>query len=323
MEYTRLGNTGMKISRLCLGTMSYGSTNWRDWLLDETTARPFFKQAIEAGINFFDTADVYSIGVCEEIVGRALKDLAKRDEIVIATKLYGPMGPGKNQKGLSRKHVMEAVDHSLRRLQTDFIDLYQIHRWDHETPVEETLEALNDVVRMGKVRYIGASSMFAWQFAKALYISEMNGWAKFVSMQNYYNLAYREEEREMLPLCIDQGIGVIPWSPMARGYLVRDPSKETIRSKTDPQIQKWGIGKPDDVGVRTAVIEVAERLGVPRAHVAIAWLLSKQAVSAPIIGATKQSHIPDAVAALNLQLSSEDITTLEAPYRPQVVAGHD
>ncbi len=323
MEYTRLGKTGMKVSRLCLGTMSYGSTDWREWVLDEEAARPFFQQALNEGINFFDTADVYSTGVCEEIVGRALKDLAKRDEIVIATKLYGPMGIGKNQKGLSRKHVMEAVDNSLRRLQTDFIDLYQIHRWDQETPVEETLEALNDVVRMGKVRYIGASSMFAWQFAKALYISEMNGWAKFVSMQNYYNLAYREEEREMLPLCVDQGIGVIPWSPMARGYLVRDPGVETIRAKTDPQIQKWGVGKPDDVGVRAAVIEVAERLGVPRAHVAIAWLLSKTAVSAPIIGATKQSHIPDAVAALDLKLSSEDIDRLEAPYKPQGVAGHE
>ncbi len=323
MEHTRLGKTGMKVSRLCLGTMSYGSTDWREWVLDEDAARPFFQQALEAGINFFDTADVYSTGICEEIVGRALKDLAKRDEIVIATKLYGPMGIGKNQKGLSRKHVMEAVDNSLRRLQTDFIDLYQIHRWDQETPVEETLEALNDVVRMGKVRYIGASSMFAWQFAKALYISEMNGWAKFVSMQNYYNLAYREEEREMLPLCVDQGIGVIPWSPMARGYLVRDPGEETIRAKTDPQIQKWGVGKPDDVGVRAAVIKVAERLGVPRAHVAIAWLLSKPAVSAPIIGATKESHIPDAVAALDLKLSSEDIVMLEAPYKPQGVAGHE
>ena len=323
MKYTRLGKTGMKVSRLCLGTMSYGSTDWREWVLGEDAARPFFQQALEAGINFFDTADVYSTGICEEFVGRALKDLAKRDEIVIATKLYGPMGVGKNQKGLSRKHIMEAVDNSLRRLQTDFIDLYQIHRWDHETPVEETLEALNDVVRMGKVRYIGASSMFAWQFAKALYISEMNGWAKFVSMQNYYNLAYREEEREMLPFCVDQGIGVIPWSPMARGYLVRDPGEETIRAKTDPQIQKWGVGKPDDVGVRAAVIEVAKRLGVPRAHVAIAWLLSKPAVSAPIIGATKQSHIPDAVAALDLKLSSEDIDRLEAPYKPQGVAGHE
>ena len=323
MEYTRLGKTGMKVSRLCLGTMSYGSKDWREWVLDENTARPFFRQALEAGINFFDTADVYSTGVCEEIVGRALSDLANRDEIVIATKLYGPMGAGKNQKGLSRKHVMEAVDNSLRRLQTDFIDLYQIHRWDYETPVEETLEALNDVVRMGKVRYIGASSMFAWQFAKALYVAEMNGWAKFVSMQNYYNLAYREEEREMLPLCVDQGIGVIPWSPMARGYLVRDLGEETIRAKTDPQIKKWGVGKSDDVGVRDAVIEVAERLGVQRAHVAIAWLLSKPAVTAPIIGATKQSHIPDAVAALDLKLSSEDISILEKSYKPQGVAGHE
>lgn len=322
MEFTRLGNTGLKVSRICLGTMTYGDAGWREWVLDEAASRPFLKEALDAGINFFDSADIYSIGVSEEILGRAIKDMARRDEVVIATKLFGPMGPGQNQRGLSRKHVFEAVDNSLKRLGTDFIDLYQIHRWDYDTPIEETLEALNDVVRAGKVRYIGGSSMFAWQFSKALYTSQMNGWAKFVSMQNFYNLAYREEEREMLPLCKDQGIGVIPWSPLARGYLVRDPGTDTARTKSDDFMTTLDIGKPADVAVRDAVIAVAERLGVTRAQVAIAWLLSKSAVTSPIVGASKDHHLKDAVAAVGLKLSDADIKELEAPYQAQRVAGH-
>jgi len=322
MDFTRLGNTGLSVSRIYLGTMTYGNPNWRAWVLAEDASRPFIKEALEAGINFFDSADVYSIGASEEILGRAIKDFAKRDEVVIATKLFGSMGPGRNQRGLSRKHVMEAVDASLHRLGTDFIDLYQIHRWDDATPIEETMEALNDVVRAGKARYIGASSMFAWQFAKAQHTAERNGWAKFVSMQNYYNLAYREEEREMLPLCQDQGVGVIPWSPMARGFLVRDPGTETARSQSDDFVQSLDIGKPADIKVRDAVIAVADRLGVRRSEVAIAWLLSKPAVTAPIIGASKDHHLKDALSALDLTLSDADIAELEAPYEAQRVAGH-
>ena len=322
MDYTRLGSTGLSVSRICLGTMTYGNPNWRPWVLEEDASRPFIKEALEAGINFFDSADVYSIGASEEILGRAIKDFAKRDEVVIATKLFGAMGPGRNQRGLSRKHVMEAVDASLTRLGTDFIDLYQIHRWDDETPIEETMAALNDVVRAGKARYIGASSMFAWQFSKAQHTAERNGWAKFVSMQNYYNLAYREEEREMLPLCQDQGVGVIPWSPMARGFLVRDPGTETARTQSDEFATALDIGKPADIKVRDAVIVVADRLGVRRSQVAIAWLLSKPAVTAPIIGASKDHHLKDALAALDLTLSDDDIAELEAPYEAQRVAGH-
>jgi len=322
MDYRRLGNTGLSVSRICLGTMTYGNPNWRPWVLEEDASRPFIKEALEAGINFFDSADVYSIGASEEILGRAINDFAKRDEVVIATKLFGAMGPGRNQRGLSRKHVMEAVDASLSRLGTDFIDLYQIHRWDDETPIEETMEALNDVVRAGKARYIGASSMFAWQFAKAQHTAERNGWAKFVSMQNYYNLAYREEEREMLPLCQDQGVGVIPWSPMARGFLVRDPGTETARSQSDDFVQTLDIGKPADVKVRDSLIAVADRLGARRSEVAIAWLLHKSAVTSPIIGASKDHHLKDALAALNLTLSADDIAELEAPYEAQRVAGH-
>ena len=323
MDYTRLGNTGLDVSRICLGTMTYGNPNWRPWVLEEAASRPFIKDALDAGINFFDTADIYSIGGSEEILGRALKDFAKRDEVVIATKLFGPMGPGRNQRGLSRKHVMEAVDASLTRLGTDFIDLYQIHRWDDATPIEETMEALNDVVRAGKARYIGASSMFAWQFAKAQHTAERNGWAKFVSMQNYYNLAYREEEREMLPLCADQGVGVIPWSPMARGFLVRDPGTETARTQSDEFAVALDIGKPADVKVRdTLLFAVADRLGARRSQVAIAWLLSKPVVTAPIIGASKENHLKDALAALDLTLSDADIAELEAPYEAQRIAGH-
>ncbi len=322
MDYTRLGNTGLSVSRICLGTMTYGNPNWRPWVLEEDASRPFIKDALEAGINFFDTADIYSIGGSEEILGRALRDFAKRDEVVIATKLFGPMGPGQNQRGLSRKHVMEAIDASLSRLGTDFIDLYQIHRWDDATPIEETMEALNDVVRAGKARYIGASSMFAWQFAKAQHTAERNGWAKFVSMQNYYNLAYREEEREMLPLCADQGVGVIPWSPLARGFLVRDPGTETARSQSDDFVQSLDIGKPSDVKVRDTLHAVADRLGARRSQVAIAWLLSKPVVTAPIIGASKDHHLHDALAALDLTLSDDDIAELEAPYEAQRVAGH-
>ncbi|MFT4585769.1 MAG: aryl-alcohol dehydrogenase-like predicted oxidoreductase [Gammaproteobacteria bacterium] len=322
MEYTRLGRTGLKVSRICLGTMTYGSSKWRDWVLDEDASRPFIRNALEAGINFFDTADKYSEGASEEVLGRALRDFARRDEVVIATKLYMPMGPGHNQRGLSRKHIFEAVDNSLRRLGSDFIDLYQIHRWDYDTPIEETMEALNDVVRAGKVRYIGASSMYAWEFSKALYTSRMNGWASFVSMQNFYNLVYREEEREMLPLCEDAGIGVIPWSPMARGYLVRDPDDATVRAQTDEVTGIFNIGKPSDEPVREAVVRVASRLGIARAQVAIAWLLNKPGVTSPIIGASKAQHLKDALAAIDVTLSTEDVAELEAPYKPQWVAGH-
>jgi 1-deoxyxylulose-5-phosphate synthase len=267
--------------------MTYGSSKWRDWVLDEDASRPFIRNALEAGIDFFDTADKYSEGASEEVLGRALRDFARRDEVVIATKLYMPMGPGQNQRGLSRKDIFEAVDNSLRRLGSDFIDLYQIHRWDYDTPIEEKMEALNDVVRVGKVRYIGASSMYAWEFSKALYTSRMNGRASFVSMQNFYNLVYREEEREMLLLCEDAGIGVIPWSPMAVEYLVCDPDDAIMRAKTDEVTGIFNIGKPSDEPVRDAVVRVASRLGIARAQVAIAWLLNKPGVTSPIIGASK------------------------------------
>lgn len=325
MKHVRLGKTGLRVSPICLGTMTYGSPKWREWVLPEDESRPFIQQALEMGINFFDTANAYSAGVSEQIVGKALKDMAQRDEVVIATKVFMPMGEKPNQHGLSRKHIMDAVDASLTRLGTDYIDLYQIHRWHHGTPIEETMEALNDVVRAGKVRYIGASSMYAWQFSKALYTSQLNGWAKFVSMQNFYNLMYREEEREMLPLCQDQGIGVIPWSPMARGFLVRAPGPqgETARSKDEEANTIFSIGsRPADAAVRDAVASVAERLGVARAQVALAWLHAQAAVTAPIVGASKPGHLEDAIASLEVELSTEDIAELEAPYEPQGIIGH-
>lgn len=325
MKYVRLGQTGLRVSPICLGCMTYGNPSWRPWVLEEEESRPFIAKALEAGINFFDTADVYSLGRSEEIVGKALKDMAKRDEIVLATKVFMPMGEGPNKGGLSRKHILDAVDASLTRLGTDYIDLYQIHRWDYYTPIEETMEALNDVVRAGKARYIGASSMYAWQFSKALHTAEKNGWAKFVSMQNFYNLMYREEEREMLPLCQDQGIGVIPWSPMARGFLVRAPGQqgETARKKDESTNVIFKMGhNPADEEIRDAVAQVAEARGVTRAQIALAWLHAQKAVTAPIVGASKDYHLDDAIASLEIELTDEDIKTLEAPYKPQAIIGH-
>jgi 1-deoxyxylulose-5-phosphate synthase len=321
MEHVRLGTTGLQVSPICLGCMSFGDPNrgGHPWSLDDEHARPLIRQALEAGINFFDTANVYSAGSSEEITGRALKDFANRDDVVIATKLNGRMRPGPNGAGLSRKAVLTEIDHSLRRLGTDYVDLYQIHRWDPNTPIEETLEALNDVVKAGKARYIGASSMYAWQFAKALHTSERHGWTRFVSMQNHYNLIYREEEREMLPLCADQGIGVIPWSPLARGRLARDWDASTARSETDEFRRKLYLESDRDIVARVA--EIASARGVPRARVALAWLLGKPPVTAPIIGVTKPEHISDAVAALDIALDADEVAQVEKPYAPHQIAG--
>ncbi len=325
MEYVRLGATGLKVSKICLGCMSYGErkTDRWQWVLDEEQSRPFFKQALELGINFFDTANVYSNGSSEEITGRALRDFAKRDEVVIATKVHGVMGPGPNDHGLSRKHILSSIDASLKRLGVDYVDLYQIHRWDYETPIEETLEALHDVVRMGKARYIGASSMHAWQFAKALYTADLHGWTRFVTMQNHYNLVYREEEREMIPLCIDQKIGVIPWSPLARGLLTGKRVKdggETERARADAFARRL-YTSDEDFAIADRVTEVAKAHKLPNAQIALAWMLSKPAITAPIIGATKPGHIQDAVAALDVRLSEEEIRTLEEGYQPHPVLG--
>ncbi len=324
MEYTRFGNTGMTVSKICLGTMTYGTPTERwPWALNEEQSRPFIKKALELGINFFDTADVYTAGASEEVVGRALKDFSKRDDVVLATKVYNPMGPGPNDKGLSRKHIMSAIDASLQRLGTDYVDLYQIHRWDYDTPIEETLEALHDVVKAGKARYIGASSMYSWQFAQALYLADLHGWTRFVSMQPHYNLVYREEEREMIPLCQDQKIAVIPWSPLARGLLTGKRSKErneTDRAKTDA-FGKSLYGQNSDFEVVKRVSEIAEKHGLPDAQIALAWMLSKPYVTAPIIGASKPGHLEDAVAALEVKLSDEDIKQLEEVYQPHPVLG--
>jgi aryl-alcohol dehydrogenase-like predicted oxidoreductase len=324
MEYTKLGRTGLDVSRLCLGCMSYGEPDRgsHPWTLPEAESRPFIRQALDHGINFFDTANVYSDGTSEEIVGRALKEFARREEIVLATKLHGRMRPGPNGAGLSRKEVFTETDASLRRLGTDYIDLLQIHRWDASTPIEETLEALNDVVRAGKVRYIGASSMYAWQFARALALSERHGWARFVSMQNYVNLLYREEEREMLPLCRAEGIGVIPWSPLARGRLTRDWDETSARSETDEFGKTlYAAAAAADRKVVEAVAQVASQRGIPRAQVALAWLLAKPGITAPIVGATKPHHLDDAVAALSIKLTEDEIKTLEDPYVPHAVTG--
>jgi aryl-alcohol dehydrogenase (NADP+) len=325
MKYVNLGRTGLKVSRLCLGTMSYGSPRWRDWVLDEQASRPFFRRALEAGINFFDTADIYSEGASEEITGRALKEMARRDELVIATKLYNPMGSAPNSRGLSRKHVMEAAEASLRRLGTDYIDLYQIHRWDDSTPIEETLSALHDLVRSGKVRYLGASSMYAWQFSKALYTADLHGWMRFVSMQNHYNLIYREEEREMVPLCLDQGIGVIPWSPLARGFLAgtrtKDKSGETLRSRSDDFAHRMYYSD-GDFKVLERVQELAAKIARSPAQIALAWMLHKPAITSPIIGATKLAHLDQALAALELTFQPEQMAFLEQPYLPHPVLGH-
>jgi 1-deoxyxylulose-5-phosphate synthase len=322
VKYVKLGHTGLDVSRICLGCMSYGdsSRGGHPWVLDEESARPFIRQALDAGINFFDTANVYSVGSSEEFLGRALRELANRDEVVIATKVHGPMRQGPNSSGLSRKAIFAEVDHSLERLGTDYIDLYQIHRLDHHLPIEETMEALHDVVKSGKVRYIGASSMWAWQFAKALFTADAHGWTRFVSMQDHYNLLNREEEREMLGLCLDQGIGVIPWSPLARGRLTRDWDEVTERSQSDAFGSRL-YHETSDRKIVERVGEVANARGVPRAQVALAWMLSKPAITSPIIGATKPHHIDDAVAAVDLALSPEEIASLEEPYTPHDVAG--
>lgn len=325
MQYVNLGRSGLKVSRICLGMMTYGSSQWRQWVLDEPEARPFIQRALEMGINFFDTADMYSRGASEEILGRAIKDFTRREEVVIATKVFFPMGEGPNQRGLSRLHIMHAIDASLRRLGTDYVDLYQIHRWDPETPIEETLEALHDVVKSGKARYIGASSMYAWQFARSLYLADLHGWTRFISMQNHYNLVYREEEREMIPLCRAEGIGVIPWSPLARGFLAGNRSPEewgsTIRAKTDDFAHSLYYN-PSDFEVVKRVVDLAGRLGVKPAQIALAWLLHKPGVTAPIIGASKMHHLEEAAAALDIRLTDEDIHFLEEPYQPHPVLGH-
>lgn len=325
MEYVRFGNTGMKVSRICLGTMTYGNPTdrWK-WALNEEQSRPFIKKALELGINFFDTADIYSLGASEEVVGNALKDFARRDEVVLATKVFNPMGAGPNDGGLSRKHIMSAIDASLRRLKTDYVDLYQIHRWDYHTPIEETMEALHDVVKAGKALYIGASSMHSWQFAKALFTADIHGWTRFVSMQPHYNLIYREEEREMIPLCLDQKIAVIPWSPLARGLLTGNRSKErneTLRARTD-QFGKLLYYSDSDFEIAGRVTELAAEKGISGAQIAIAWMLGKPVITAPIIGATKLEHLEDAVKALSVKLSQEEIVRLEELYQPHPVAGH-
>jgi aryl-alcohol dehydrogenase-like predicted oxidoreductase len=324
VEYVKFGHTGMDVSRVCLGAMSYGvpERGPHPWSLPEDEARPFVRQALDLGINFFDTANVYSDGTSEEILGRALADFANRDEIVLATKVHGVRRPGPNGGGLSRKHIMSEIDASLTRLGTDYVDLYQIHRLDPDTPVEETLEALHDLVKAGKVRYIGASSMYAWQFAQALYLADLNGWTRFASMQNHYNLLYREEEREMLPLCVDQGVAVIPWSPLARGRLTRDWRSETDRSRTDEFGKTLYAGAEEtDRATIDAVAAVAERRGVPRAQVALAWVAANPAVTAPIVGATKPNHLTDAVAAVSLALDDDEVRLLEEHYLPRPVAG--
>jgi len=324
MQYVNLGKSGLKVSRLCLGMMTYGAKKWRDWVLEEKEAKPFVKRALDAGINFFDTADVYSLGESERITGNLLKDV-KRENIVVATKVYQQMSDDPNDRGLSRKHILDSIDNSLKRLQMDYVDLYQIHRWDYNTPIEETMEALNDVVRSGKARYIGASSMFAWQFAKSLHVSEMNGWSKFISMQNHYNLVYREEEREMIPLCKDQGIGLIPWSPMARGFFAGNRKHggggETPRAKNDPFADQLYFRDEDFVIVDNAA-EVAKGHNVTASQVALAWVLSKPSIAAPIIGSSKIEHLDQAIAALDVKLSEEEIKQLERSYQPHPILGH-
>ncbi len=330
MEYVRLGNTGLKVSRLCFGTMTYGAKSWREWVLEEHDSKPFYRRAWEAGINFYDTANMYSLGVSEEITGRALRDLGRRDEQVIATKVYNPMNNGPLGKGLSRKHIMDQVDASLRRLGTDYIDLYIIHRWDRETPIEETMTALHDVVKAGKARYIGASSMYAWQFAKAQHVARINGLTPFVSMQNHYNLIYREEEREMIPQCVDQGVAVTPWSPLARGFLAgnRRPSDrqenantQTVRARTDPMAHRMYY-HDSDFTIVDRVVETAGKRGVKPAQVALAWMLHKPFVTAPIVGASKMPQLDELLGAMDLKLDAQEIKYLEEPYQPHRIAGH-
>jgi len=325
VQYARLGSSGLKVSRLALGMMSYGDPQERKWFRGEDEAEPIVRAAVEAGVTFFDTADMYSEGMSEEITGRLLtKFFSRREDYVLATKVYFPMGPGPNDRGLSRKHVVAAIDASLGRLGTDYVDLYQIHRWDYETPIEETMAALHEVLQSGKARYIGASSMHAWQFAKAQHVAETAGWSKFVSMQNHYNLAYREEEREMIPLCMDQGVGLIPWSPLARGLLAgtweRGGERRTLRAVTDPVANE--MYDDADFDVVDAVRTVASERGLPPAQIALAWLLGKPAVTAPVVGATKLQHLEDAIAAVDVTLSEDEVARLEAPYRPHKIAGH-
>jgi aryl-alcohol dehydrogenase (NADP+) len=325
MKYTNLGRTGLKVSRLCLGMMTYGSSQWRPWVLNEEESRPFVQKALELEFNFFDTADMYSRGVSEEILGRALKDFAKRENIVVATKVFFPMSDDPNDQGLSRKHILQSIDGSLRRLKMDYVDLYQIHRWDYHTPIEETMEALDHVVRSGKALYIGASSMFAWQFAKALHTADQHGWSRFVSMQNHYNLVYREEEREMIPFCRSEGIGLIPWSPLARGFLAGNRNKkdwgETLRAKTDDYAQKLYY-QDSDFEIAKRVGEVAQRHGVSPMQIALAWILHQPGIAAPIIGASKLQHLEEAAGALEISLDPEELKLLEEPYRPREVLGH-
>ena len=324
MEYVRLGNTGLKVSRICLGCMSYGQSNKpAAWELNEEASRPYIKSALEQGINFFDTANVYSNGSSEEILGRALKDFAaSRDEVVVATKVRQPMGTGPNDYGLSRKHIMSSIDASLKRLGMDYVDLYQIHRWDYETPIEETMEALHDVVRAGKARYIGGSAMYAWQFAKALFTSDLHGWTRFVSMQNHYNLIYREEEREMIPFCQDQKIAVIPFSPLARGVLARKPDQNDTQRFQSDGLAKSRYAQADNAITTQRVSDLAEARGLPMAQVALAWMLAKPIINAPIIGATKPHHLDDAIAALSVKLSPEEIKSLEEAYLPHPIIAH-
>lgn len=325
MKYVNLGNTGLQVSRICLGMMSYGTPHWREWVLDEEQSRPFVQTAVDNGINFFDTANVYSLGVSEEVTGKLLRECLPRDEYVLATKVYGELKQIPNGGGLSRKAIMFAIDESLKRLDTDYVDLYQIHRWDSNTPIEETMEALHDVVKAGKARYIGASSMWAWQFAKAQHIAEVNGWTKFISMQNHYNLIYREEEREMIPLCMDQGVGVIPWSPLARGFLAgnrtREDYGETVRAKTDSFAHDMYY-QASDWDIVDRLKEIAQRLGKSPAQVALAWMLHKDGIHSPIIGATKMYQLEEAIDAVEIQLTDEDIQALEEPYQPKSVLGH-
>jgi aryl-alcohol dehydrogenase (NADP+) len=326
MEYVRLGKTGLKVSRLCLGTMTYGTSQWRPWVLDEAESRPFIRRALEGGINFFDTADMYSRGVSEKVVGRALKDFGTRDQVVIATKAFYPMGDGPNDRGLSRKHLFDAIDGSLQRLGVDHVDLYQIHRFDPQSPIEETVEALHDIVKAGKARYVGASSMDAWQFAKMLYVADLHGWTRFVSMQNHYNLVYREEEREMLPLCREEGIGVIPWSPLARGFLAgnrrRQDLGDTTRAKTDDFATKLYYSDAD-FAIVDRVVDLAKRRGAKPTQIALAWLLAKPGVTAPIVGASKLQHLDDHISALGVRLTPDEIAYLEECYQPHRVLGHE
>lgn len=326
MEYINLGRSGLKVSRICLGTLTFGSKKWRPYMLTEEESRPIIERALALGINFFDTADMYSLGVSEEILGRALADMAERSEVVIASKVYFKMGQDPNSGGLSRKHIMDAIDNSLTRLGTEYIDLYQIHRWDNETPIEETLCSLDDLVTAGKVRYLGASSMFAWQFAKALFAADLHGWTRFVSMQNHYNLVYREEEREMIPLCLDQGIGLIPWSPLARGFLAgnRDPGGrgQTTRAKNDPLADELYYRESDFAVVERLKV-VATRHEASPAQVALAWLLHKPGVTAPIVGVRSIRHLEESAAALAITLSDADLQELEAAYEPHPILGHD